>query len=273
MLGAAFSGALQTASTSGDTNFKSYSKFEVDLLNPDSYDLLLTQTKPDVLINCAAFTAVDACETNEEISTRVNGMAPGWLGQWCKRHQLHLIHFSTDYVFDGSGHSPWLETDAPQPVNAYGQGKLQGEKNILESECSHSIFRVQWLYGKQGNNFVHTMQKLGSEKSELSVVNDQVGALTLVDDIVSAVLELVPQKPQGIFNLANSDFGSWYDVVLEMQKLAAIPKSTRVAPVSSSQFLRPAKRPLNSRLNQSKVQELLKKPLRTWQEALSAYLE
>ena len=223
--------------------------------------------KPDVIINAAAYTAVDDCEENQETAMRVNGEGPGNLAQAAKMADAVLVHYSTDYIFNGQEQDGYDEKyDQIDPINVYGESKALGEKLIKESGCKYYIIRTAWLYGKNGNNFVDTMVKLSQEKDKLKVVDDQRGCPTYAVDLANKTKEIIDsQEPFGVFHVTNSGECSWYEFAKEIFRLKNI--DIKLEPCTSAEFPRPAKRPAYSVLINTKTG-----PLRPWQEALKEYL-
>jgi len=231
---------------------------------------------PDIIVNAAAHTAVDKAESEPEIVRTINSLAPTMLAQEAKRSGAWLIHFSTDYVFDGSGEKPWVETDDTGPLNVYGETKLEGEQFIRQSGCKHLIFRTSWVYAARGGNFAKTMLRLAKERDSLSVINDQIGTPTgaeLLADITAHAIRTVQQKPElsGLYHLVAGGETSWHgyaSFVIDMAQKAGesmwiTPED--VLPVLTSAYNTPAKRPLNSRLDTSKFQAAFGLTLPHWQ--------
>ena len=232
--------------------------------------------RPDVIVNAAAYTAVDKAESEPERARTINAIAPGVLAQEALHGNAWLVHYSTDYVFDGSGEQYWLETDVTAPLSVYGATKLEGEQLIRQSGCKHLIFRTSWVYGTRGNNFAKTMLRLAQERDSLTVVNDQIGAPTgadLLADITAHAIRTARQREEvsGLYHLAAAGETSWHGyagVVLDHAQRAGIP--LKVAPdaissVPTSGFPLPAPRPLNSRLNTAKLRQTFDLNLPMWQ--------
>ncbi|MBI4406918.1 MAG: dTDP-4-dehydrorhamnose reductase [Candidatus Kerfeldbacteria bacterium] len=241
---------------------------EVDITDAAAVDRALQTIRPDYLINAAAYTKVDDCETQQELALRSNGLAPGILAVAAKQHGCTLIHFSTDYIFSGTKPEGYQESDSPdQPVNYYGQTKLAGEQAIRAAGLKeYYIIRTAWLYGAHGINFVDTMLTLAKTKSQLQVVNDQHGSPTYTVDLAVATKQFVEQAlPYGIYHLTNTGDCTWYEFATEIFRQAKLP--VRVEPCTSAAFPRPAKRPTYSILLNTKLA-----PLRPWQAALADYL-
>jgi len=240
---------------------------EIDIADKDDVTKKIFDLNPDIVINAAAYTAVDDAESNNEIAYKVNGYAVGYLSSVCKEINSLLIHFSTDYVFDGQSKSGYDENyQAENPLNEYGKSKLLGEKMIADINPRYYLVRTSWLFGKSGKNFIETMIKLALEGKELKVVNDQIGSPTYAKDLALKIKELVESKrPYGIYHITNSGTCSWYDFAKEIFKLANLNPGIR--PVGTDQFPAPAKRPGYSILINTKLPNL-----RSWQEALKEYL-
>lgn len=215
--------------------------------------------RPDIVINAAAYTAVDRAESEQELAFRINGEAPGFLARACESASIPLLHFSTDYVFDGTKTEAYTESDPVCPLGIYGYSKLRGEQNIQMAGCSYLILRTSWVFGLEGHNFPKTMLRLAGERSELSVVNDQIGCPTFADDIASTVFKLVEAIssqaaiPWGLYHFAGNRPCSWYDVAsLTIEKALVsglIARRPLVHPISTDQYPTPARRPQNSRLS------------------------
>lgn len=240
---------------------------ELDITNPEEVQRKLLELHPDLIINCAAYTDVDGAETNEALANQVNGQAVGHLAAAAKGLGATIVHFSTDYVFDGQSPDGYTENAGLKPLNAYGRSKALGERLLQEKTDRSYLIRTSWLYGPNGKNFVQTILKLGREKPELKVVNDQHGKPTFTRDLVRFVLKLLADKvPYGIYHGVNEPATTWFDFTREIFRLADI--RTPVSPCTSAEFPRPAKRPIFSQLKNTK--RLL---LRPWQQALYDYLQ
>ena len=235
-----------------------------DLSNLDGLARTVQTVRPDVIVNAAAHTAVDRAESEPELAHTLNALAPGVLAREAAKIGAWLVHYSTDYVFDGSGSRPWTETDAPAPLSVYGRSKLEGERLIQAACAQHLIFRTSWVYAARGGNFAKTMLRLAQERERLTVINDQFGAPTgaeLIADVTAHALRQCLRQPAdaGLYHLAASGETSWHgyaNQVLALAKLidSAIKiKATEVAPVPSSAFATAARRPLNSRLDCQKL--------------------
>jgi len=253
------------------------SRQQCDLSRPETIPAIVQDVKPDVIVNAAAYTAVDKAEEEEELATIINGASVGVLAEEAKKINALLVHYSTDYVFDGTKTSPYTEEDNPHPINAYGRSKLVGENAIQQVGGKYLIFRTSWVYASRGSNFAKTMLRLASEQDELKVVADQFGAPTsaeLIADITALVLfqcKINPKQGSGIFHLTASGKTSWHgyaQLILE----TAVKKggSTRVlpdevVPIETLDYPLPAKRPANSYLGTKKLQSAFKLILPQWQ--------
>lgn len=254
-----------------ESNHATYapSSCDVQILDPSTFHLL-ENFSPDVLINCAAFTNVDASEGEKEKTLQLNADGPIHLAKWSQKNRVHMIHFSTDYVFDGSGETPWKENDKPNPINFYGHSKHLGDLGVQDHTDHFTIFRIQWVYGNKGKNFVDTMIRLSKTNPVLNVVDDQVGSLSHTAALANAVLNFLPKKQTGIFNLASQGYASWFEICVELKRLGKI--TSEIVPVKSDAFPRPATRPLNSRLDLSKICMLFgHAPMPHWKESLQTY--
>ncbi|MFY9540482.1 MAG: dTDP-4-dehydrorhamnose reductase [Methanosarcina flavescens] len=231
---------------------------DLDITDREQVIESILKIKPDVVINAAAYTNVDGCEDNKELAFQVNGYGPGYIAEACARAGAKLVHFSTDYVFDGSK-KEYVESDIPDPINVYGDSKLLGEKKIIENMDDYRIVRISWLFGMHGKNFVETMLKLSGEMDTVKVVNDQFGKPTYTMDLASKVKEIIELDP-GIYHITNDGICSWYEFASSI--------IDNVIPCTSEEFPRKAKRPKYSVLVNTKTE-----PMRHWREALKAYLK
>jgi len=239
---------------------------------------------PDVIVNAAAHTAVDKAESEPDLVRTLNALAPEVLAREAKEANAWLIHYSTDYVFDGSGEKPWQETDPVAPLNVYGATKLEGEKLIQQSGCRHLIFRTSWVYGARGGNFAKTMLRLARERDSLSVIDDQIGAPTgadLLADITAHAIRMVQQKPElsGLYHLVAAGETSWHgyaSFVIDYARHAGVDikiSPDAIKPVPTSAFPTPARRPFNSRMDTTKLQHAFDLQLPLWQNGVARMLE
>lgn len=247
-------------------------ELSLDITNLEEVEKFAENVKPDVIINCAAYTAVDKAESEEELAKKINADGPKNLAIAANKNNCKLVHISTDYVFGGDlSLEEIYKEDAPKaPVTAYGRTKLAGEEAIEENTKDFYIFRTAWLYG-DGKNFVRTMLKFGKEKEEVSVVYDQHGSPTYAVDLADIIYQALQKEiPYGIYHTTNLGFTTWYDFTKKIYEIAGI--SCRVNPVTSEQFASAAKRPANSMLSKEKILEAgITVP--SWEDALERYLK
>jgi len=235
---------------------------DLDIGDERAIEAVLARIKPDVLINAAAYTAVDKAEQEQELAYRINAKGPGYLARMASMVDIPLLHFSTDYVFDGSKEAPYLETDTVAPLGVYGATKLAGERAIQLGHSKHLIFRTSWVFGLEGHNFPKTMLRLAAQRTEIRVVADQYGCPTFADDIVRAVFEILGRYqqngslPWGLFHYAGQPSCSWYEfatyilgMAFETRLIASMPVVTAI---EAAGYPVAAKRPANSRLDCSK---------------------
>lgn len=244
----------------------------IDITHPDTiFEVLMPDHDANFLINCAAYTQVDDCETNEDRAFPVNGEGPGNLAAFCETYDIPMIHFSTDYVFDGSQETPYTESDPTQPINIYGASKHAGETAIRACWPKHYIIRVQWLFGKNGPNFIETMLHLAKEQRALDIVCDQWGSPTWTEDIATWITILLELKPAfGTYHLRSAGTTNWYEYAQFI--FDTMDLSVELTPCASDAFPRPAARPLNSVLDISKLNAAGLPTLRRWEDAVSDYL-
>ncbi|WP_321912960.1 dTDP-4-dehydrorhamnose reductase [Paraburkholderia sp. J11-2] len=251
----------------------------LDLADLDRVREVVRETKPSIIVNPAAYTAVDKAESDEAAARRLNAEAPGVLAEEAARCGAALIHYSTDYVFDGTKDTPYVETDAVNPQNVYGKTKLEGEQAIAASGCAHLILRTSWVYGRRGKNFLLTMLKLGAERPELCVVVDQIGAPTWSTTIAAATAHLVAQglaansdswwhERAGVYNFTAGGATSWHGFAEAILTRAMGPDAPKVTPIPASEYPVPAQRPANSRLSGRKLADVFGLQLPHWEEAL-----
>ena len=254
-----------------------------DLSQPQRLQETVRALRPDVIVNAAAHTAVDKAESEVDLARTLNATAPGMLAQAAAEVGAWLVHYSTDYVFDGSGEKPWAEGDATGPLGVYGQTKLEGEQAIAASGCRHLIFRTSWVYAVRGGNFAKTMLRLAQERERLTVIDDQHGAPTgadLIADVTAHAIRIVQQKPElaGLYHLVAGGETSWHGYASHAIARAREMrpdlgwKVAEIAPVPTSAFPTPARRPLNSRLNTEKLQQAFGLALPHWQRGVDRLL-
>jgi dTDP-4-dehydrorhamnose reductase len=259
---------------------------EIDFSRPDSIRTTVREAEPMVIINAAAYTAVDKAESDPDLAMAINGTAPGVIAEEAKRLGSTLVHYSTDYVFDGTKKDPYVETDAPNPINVYGKTKLAGDVAIQAVDGDYLILRTSWVYGARGSNFLLTILRLAQERAELQIVDDQIGAPTSSECIAQATANILAQLlapagrgldgRSGIYNLTTTGETSWFEFAK-----ALLTKSSEtlgftvpsLIPIKTSEFPRPAKRPPNSRLSCQLLEQTFGVTLPHWKYALSLVLE
>lgn len=257
-----------------------------DLNDPHGLEQTITAVRPQIIVNAAAYTAVDKAESEPELAHRINAEAPGVLARAAAKHHALLVHYSTDYVFDGSGNAPWKENDATGPLSIYGRTKLAGEQAIQASGCRYLIFRTSWVYAARGGNFAKTMLRLASERDELKVINDQIGAPTGADLLADVTAHAIRRASltdgseySGIYHLAAAGETNWFDYarfVLEhaQQKGRAFkvaPQQVQAIPTTA--YPTPARRPGNSRLDCARLHYRFGLTLPHWQAGVTRMLE
>ncbi len=250
-----------------------------DFNQPESLPMLIGRVAPDVVVNAAAYTAVDRAESERDAAFRANSEAPRQLAQACAASDVLLVHYSTDYVFDGHGTRPYREEDPTAPLGVYGASKLAGERAIQESGCRHLIFRTAWVYGNHGANFMRTMLRLGSEREKLNVVADQFGTPTpahLIADVTARILERGNSRT-GIWHLTCGGKASWYEFVVKIFEGASrrgiLQKGVSVLPIASSEYFTPARRPGYSCLDISKLIRDFEIEVPDWEAGLDQVLD
>lgn len=246
---------------------------EMDITNQEQVNTVIKSGNYDAVVHCAAWTAVDKAEEPELYDTviKVNATGTKYIADVCEELDIPMMYFSTDYVFDGEGTTPWNEYDERHPLNVYGLSKAQGEE-FVEKLKKHFIIRIAWVFGKNGNNFIKTMLRLGKERGAVSVVNDQIGNPTYTYDLAKLVVDMIQTDKYGKYHATNSgNFISWYDFACEIFKQAGM--DVKVTPVDSNQFPAKAKRPKNSRMNQTELDKNGFNRLPAWQDALGRYLK
>jgi len=246
----------------------------LDLCNKEAIAKFLDKNRIDYIINCAAYTAVDKAEDDNDLCYRINRDAVRNLAE-AGRKKSKIIHISTDYVFDGTAKRPLRETDETNPQSVYGKSKLEGEQILLKTAAESMIIRTAWLYSSFGNNFLKTMIRLGKEKESLNVVNDQIGTPTYAADLAKAVLGIIEESEKtntfqsGIYHYSNEGVCSWYDFCLKIHELAGIT-TCKVRPVSTAEYPVKAPRPLYSVLDKTKIKETFHLAIPQWEESLKS---
>ena len=243
---------------------------EMDITDEESVNRFIMAAKPDAVIHCAAYTAVDAAEENEDICRRVNADGTRNIAKVCKELDCKMIYISTDYVFDGQGTRPWEPDEERHPLNVYGQTKYEGELAVQELLEKYFIVRIAWVFGVNGKNFVKTMLNLAQTHDTLTVVNDQYGSPTYTYDLARLLVDMVQTDKYGIYHATNEGICTWYEFACEIFKQANV--AVKVLPVSAAEYRAKAKRPENSRMSKEKLTENGFERLPSWQDALGRYL-
>lgn len=260
---------------------------ELDLTNAQAVDAYLAQHKPALILNAAAYTAVDRAESEPEQARRLNAELPAQLAHYAAHHDATLVHYSSDYVYPGNGETPWQEDSLTGPLSVYGQTKLEGDEAVVNSSAMHLIFRTSWVYAARGNNFMKTMLRLGRECESLDIVSDQIGAPTparLIAQVTAMSFsinhsQLIPRLPKGIYHLAPRGETSWHGFAQEIFRRAAHAgqalaiTTDKVRPIATRDYPTPATRPLNSRLRTTKLEDVLGVTLPAWDEQLALTLD
>ncbi|MCK5661905.1 MAG: dTDP-4-dehydrorhamnose reductase [Thiotrichaceae bacterium] len=266
-----------------DHQVYAYGSKELDISQLDQIDQKVKQLQPDVIINSAAYTAVDKAETEQTLAYLVNAQGSENLAITAKKYDIPLLHISTDYIYDGDKKTAYRETDPENPIGVYGASKLAGDQKIIETWHKHIILRVSWVFGASGNNFVKTMLRLAEQRDELSIVNDQFGAPTSAKAISGSLLALLQSPlfnqancPWGVYNLQSDPGVTWYEFAQEIfsqaQQTGLLDKTIKLNPIPSSQFPTPVTRPKNSKLNGEKLQKTFALPIADWKKDLSVML-
>jgi dTDP-4-dehydrorhamnose reductase len=279
LLGAGGQLGMQLArKLAAEVELTALTRAELDFTDADAVRSAIRDAKPEIVINAAAYTTVDKAESEPELARLINAIAPAVIAEEIARTNGWLIHYSTDYVFDGSGTRPWVETDATGPLSVYGQTKLDGELGIAASGCRHVILRTSWVYAAEGRNFLHTMLRLGREREQLKIVDDQIGAPTSAEAITEATRAVVRQLPvsngdtaaSGIYHLTCAGETSWCGFARAIFAAFAVQqKPPQVLPIPTEAYPTPARRPRNSRLNCGKFVRQFGFRMPQWQDALN----
>jgi len=249
-----------------DINFYFRNSKELDITKNEEVIEIFNEIKPNFCINCAAYTAVDKAESEPEKAHQINVKGVENLAIACKKTDTTLIHISTDFIFDGTKNTPYLELDTTNPLGIYGKTKLVGEEIILKTWEKHIIIRTSWVYSQFGNNFLKTMLRLGAERTEISVVNDQIGTPTNAVDLAFAILKIIQNPKFGIYNYSNLGVCSWFDFA---QKIFQISNNQIVThPILTSQYPTPAQRPKYSVLDKTKITETFDLEIPYWETSL-----
>lgn len=246
---------------------------DFNLENLKSIDKFLNKIKPKLVINAAAYTKVDDAEKNKKICYKINALAPKKIAQWCHKNNAFLVYYSTDYIFSGkNNNNAWKENDKPKPINFYGQSKLEGEKLIISSKCNYLILRVNWLYADKGENFPKKIIKKIRNENEVPVVKDQIGTpnhADFISEITLKIIQRIIKKPYTnpkVLNLSAKGYVSYYNLAKKIyEKLKKKYKNCKITPIYTNELITKIKRPLNSKLNVSKLEKFLNTKLPDWE--------
>lgn len=258
------------------------SRDQMDLSKPETLSPVIQKIRPDIIVNAAAYTAVDKAETEPHLAMTVNGIAPGVLAQEAKNIGAGMIHYSTDYVFDGKSTSPYKEEDPTCPLNVYGKSKLAGEKAVAQAGIPHIIFRTSGVYSLRGSNFLLTMQRLAQSRNQIKVVDDQICAPTWSRAIAQSTTRILQKcladdaikfPHSGVFNMSCGGQTSWFDFAKIILELSGLIKETELIPIPSIEYPTPAVRPKNSLLSSAKLKQTFLYEMPHWQETLQECLD
>ena len=266
--------SLRLASAESEHRYIFTDVEELDITSAEAVEAFFQSEHPDVVVNCAAYTAVERAEEDESQADLINHKAVALLATACQRHDATLIHISTDYIFSGEGDTPYTEECAPAPINAYGRTKLSGERAVEESGCKSIILRTSWLYSEFGNNFVKTMQSLMTTRSEVRVVADQIGTPTYAGDLATAITYIINSGQLGkcgIYHYSNEGVCSWYDFAKEICEASG--NVCNIRPCHSDEFPSKVRRPHFSVLDKTKVKRTFGVEVPYWKEALHRCIE
>lgn len=244
---------------------------QMDITDAESVRKVIEGDMPDAVIHCAAYTAVDAAEDNEDICRKINVDGTQNIADICKKNDIKMVYISTDYVFNGEGERPWEPSDERKPLSVYGKTKCEGELAVQNTLEKYFIVRIAWAFGVNGNNFVKTMLKLGKTRDSLTVVNDQYGSPTYTFDLARLLVDMVETEKYGVYHATNEGICTWYEFASEIFRQADLKLA--VTPVISDEYPTKAKRPFNSRMSKEKLTENGFEKLPTWQNALERYLK
>ena len=243
----------------------------MDITDAGQVKQVIEDYRPDAVIHCAAYTAVDAAEDNQELCRKINVDGTRNIAEVCKAMDIPMMYFSTDYIFDGQGENFWKEDDEKQPLNVYGQTKYEGELAVQELVQKYFILRISWVFGVNGNNFIKTMLRLGKERGAVGVVSDQIGSPTYTYDLAKLVIDMIQTDKYGAYHVTNDGLCSWYEFACEIFKQAGL--DVKVTSLTTAEYPAKAARPFNSRMSKDKLINAGFEMLPEWQDALRRYLK
>lgn len=242
----------------------------MDLTSTQQIKECIETVNPEAIIHCAAYTAVDKAEDEEELCRRVNAIASKEIAEYAKALDIPMIYISTDYVFDGTKDGEYTEEDMPNPINVYGKTKYEGEVYVQDTLEKYYIVRISWVFGENGNNFIDTMLRLAKERDSLNVINDQVGSPTYTKDLAPLLVDMIETDKYGIYHATNEGYCTWYEFAKEIFKIANI--DIKVNPINTSEYPTKAIRPMNSKMNKNKLEKNSFYRLRNWKYSLLDYI-
>lgn len=242
----------------------------MDITDAGQVKRVIEEYRPDAVIHCAAYTAVDAAEDNQELCRKINVDGTRNIAEVCKTMDIPMMYFSTDYVFDGQGENFWKEDDPKKPLNVYGQTKYEGELAVQALVEKYFILRISWVFGVNGNNFIKTMLRVGPQRGEVGVVADQIGSPTYTYDLAKLVIDMIQTDKYGAYHVTNEGICSWYEFACEIFKQAGL--DVKVNPLTTAEYPAKAARPFNSRMSKDKLINAGFDMLPSWQDALERYL-
>ncbi len=242
----------------------------MDITDAAQVNQVMEDYSPDAVVHCAAYTAVDAAEDNREVCQKINVGGTRNIAEVCKRLNIPMMYFSTDYIFNGQGENFWREDDEKQPLNVYGQTKYEGELAVQELLEKYFILRISWVFGVNGNNFIKTMLRIGKERGAVGVVSDQIGSPTYTYDLAKLVIDMIQTNKYGVYHVTNDGLCSWYEFACEIFKQAGL--NVEVTPLTTTEYPAKAARPFNSRMSKDKLKNAGFELLPSWQDALERYL-
>lgn len=245
-------------------------KDEMDITNPQEVEKIITEYHPDIVVHCAAYTAVDAAEDNKELCMKINVDGTRYIAEVCKKIDATMFYISTDYVFEGTGEKAWEVKDEKKPCNVYGESKYLGELEVQKLLEKYFVIRISWVFGVNGNNFIKTMLKLAETHDEINVVNDQIGSPTSTYDLSKLLVDMSETKKYGVYHATNEGYCSWYEFACEIFKIAG--KQVKVNGIPTNDFPTKAVRPLNSRLNKKELDENGFHRLIDWRQSLKDFM-
>lgn len=241
---------------------------DLDVTSPEQVSAFIKKLQPEVLINCAAYTAVDKAEAEKEIAFSINADGAGILAKACAENNCRFVHLSTDFIFDGTSSKPIVETEQPNPISVYGASKLAGEQLAMRNNPDTLLIRTSWVYSSFGNNFVKTILRLCRENGMVSIIYDQIGTPTYARDLAAAILNIIQQHEWkgGIYNFSNEGVASWFDFAVAIRDIAGL--KTKILPIETYQYPTPAQRPKYSVLNKRKIKETFGIEIPYWRKSL-----